>query len=217
MQEVLAYLPDLQDSQLETTILRYCLALPKVSCVLRSTLPCHIREAAAAFDIAMWDAVSDLSGGPLPDSSWVKATLPSSLPSSLGGLGIRQASLHAPAAFIGSFDQSSPLVSRIIGSAPIPSSRLVPALADLDVAAKREDWSSIEEVDVPLCQHHLSKAIDQAVFSDLCSDARSKALALSTAIPHAGDWLNVVPCRALGLSRNIWSGAIFCPPGLIIA
>lgn len=31
------------------------------------------------------------------------------------------------------------------------------------------------------------------------SDSRSKASALSTAIPHAGDWLNVVPSKALGL------------------
>ena len=30
-------------------------------------------------------------------------------------------------------------------------------------------------------------------------DVRSKALALSSALLHAGDWLNVVPCSALGL------------------
>ena len=71
----------------------------------------------------------------------------------------------------------------------------------------REDWSSIEEVDVPLRQRHLSKGIDQAVSADLYSaapDTRSKALALSTAIPHAGDWLNVVPSHALGLHLHDW-------------
>ena len=35
-------------------------------------------------------------------------------------------------------------------------------------------------------------------------DSRSRALALSTAIPHAGDWLNVVPSRALGLHLQDW-------------
>ena len=30
-------------------------------------------------------------------------------------------------------------------------------------------------------------------------DTRSKALALSTALPHAGDWLNVIPSSSLGL------------------
>ena len=33
---------------------------------------------------------------------------------------------------------------------------------------------------------------------------RSKALALSTAIPHAGDWLNVIPSHALGLHLHDW-------------
>ena len=30
-------------------------------------------------------------------------------------------------------------------------------------------------------------------------DIRSKALVLSSAIPHAGDWLKVIPSQALGL------------------
>ena len=44
--------------------------------------------------------------------------------------------------------------------------------------------------------------IDEATHSyllDSAPDSRSRALALSTAIPHAGDWLNVVPSAALGL------------------
>ena len=62
-------------------------------------------------------------------------------------------------------------------------------------------------VDVPLRQRSLSKCIDQIVFGELCTsapDTRSKALALSSAIPHAGDWLNVVPCHALGLHLHDW-------------
>ena len=81
----------------------------------------------------------------------------------------------------------------------------------------REDWSSIADVDVPLRQRHLSKAIDQAVFVDLVSstpDTRSKALALSTAIPHAGDWLNVVPSHALGLHLHDWEFRLCCKPGI---
>ena len=48
----------------------------------------------------------------------------------------------------------------------------------------------------------LSYSIDDACFSFLVessTDVRSKALALSSALPHAGDWLNVVPCSALSL------------------
>ena len=60
----------------------------------------------------------------------------------------------------------------------------------------------IGDIDVPLCQRTLSHTIDEASHADLLSrapDTRSKALALSSAIRHAGDWLNAVPSRALGL------------------
>ena len=76
-----------------------------------------------------------------------------------------------------------------------------PALLNLAKAAGREDWTSVEGVDVPLRQRQLSKAIDQAVFDELLAtapDTRSKALALSSSIAHAGDWLSVTPSSALG-------------------
>ena len=60
----------------------------------------------------------------------------------------------------------------------------------------------IQDIDVPLSQHSLSRAIDEAFFADLLATAanpRSNALALSTSIRHAGDWLNVVPSSALDL------------------
>ena len=62
VQEVLARLPDLQDSQMETTLLRSCLALPKVAFALRTCPPSHIKEATTAFDNAMREALSDLVG-----------------------------------------------------------------------------------------------------------------------------------------------------------
>ena len=48
----------------------------------------------------------------------------------------------------------------------------------------------------------LSHSVDEACFSFLLEsspDVRSRALALSSALPHAGDWLHVVPSKALGL------------------
>ena len=55
---------------------------------------------------------------------------------------------------------------------------------------------------MPLHQHSLSIAIDEAVTQHLLSTApstRAHALALSSALPHAGDWLNGVPSATLGL------------------
>ena len=74
--------------------------------------------------------------------------------------------------------------------------------ADNNYAAKMPDWVSVEDIDVPLCQRPLSQKIDEASYCSLLSsapDTRSRALALSSSIPHAGDWLNVVPSSALGL------------------
>ena len=194
----LSNLGDLEDSQMETALLRSCLALPKLSFSLRSCPPSHIKQATSAFDDAMREALSDIAGSPLPDWVWLKA----SLPSSRGGLNIRKASLHAPAAYVSSQVQCQSLITRILGRVPEASQYLDSAVADLAGAAERPDWCSLEDIDVPLRQRPLSFCIDEACQDHLLStapDPRSRALALSTALPKAGDWLNVVPSSTLGL------------------
>ena len=132
---------------------------------------------------------------------------PLSLRLYIGGLNVRQASLHAPAAYIASFLQSRPLISRILGHAanpppPPPPVHLPDTIRSQTLASARPDWVSIQDIDVPHRQHCLSRAIDEASFDALLVSApntRSKALALSSAIRHAGDWLNVIPSSALGL------------------
>lgn len=146
----------------------------------------------------MRDALSDIAGNPIPDWSWLKA----SLPSSRGGLNIRRACLHAPAAYVSSLNESRSLVARILGHTPDFHRCLdstIPALAN---AAARPGWASLEDIDVPLKQKSLSHCIDVASFNmlvDTAPNTRSKALALSSSLKHAGDWLNVVPSSTLGL------------------
>ena len=111
IRSILERVRDLQDSQLEATLLRSCLSLPKIVFALRTCPPMHAFHAFQTFDHIMLEALSDLIGGPLSNWAWKKA----SLPSSLGGLGIIWASLHAPAAYISSLEQSSGLVSKILG------------------------------------------------------------------------------------------------------
>ena len=41
---------DLQDIQIETALLRECLALPKIAFALRTCPPNHIRQTLVAFD-----------------------------------------------------------------------------------------------------------------------------------------------------------------------
>ena len=111
VQDILTKLCDLQDSQMEATLLRSCLSLPKVMYVLRTCPPDFIERALEVYDGIMREALSDMCGSPLPDWAWLKA----SLPPSLGGLNLRRGSLHAPAAYIGSLYQSKPLILRILG------------------------------------------------------------------------------------------------------
>ena len=162
-----------------------------------------IEDVIQSLDNALYNSVSEIVGAPLSDWSWLKSTLPVSL----GGLGIRLASTHASATYISSSIQSTNLVVGILNRSPLLSSHINSALSHLDLVANQPNWSSTEEIDVPIRQRHLCRAIDLARFNSFLNDApdtRSKALALSTSIRHAGDWLNVVPCSALGLNLVDW-------------
>ena len=62
--------------------------------------------------------------------------------------------------------------------------------------------SGFEDIDLPTRQHCLFLAIDQHQYKSLLETApnvRFKAIALSSTLHYAGDWLNVVPSNALGL------------------
>ena len=184
--------------EMESTLLRSCLALPKVSFVFRACPPSHLYHFSSEFDTSMRRTLESIIGGPVSDWSCLKSILPSSR----GGLNLRSASRHAPAAFLSSYAASLPLVERILGQHPGPSPHTTAAVSALANAAATPEWLSMEDIDVPVRQRHLSLAIDEASHHLLQSSAptiRSRALALSTSLPHAGDWLNVVPSPSLGL------------------
>ena len=102
----------------------------------------------------------------------------------------------------GSLVRCQDLISRVLGQTPNESSHLQSTFLALVHNAARPNWHSLEDIDIPLTQKALSRAIDEATFEHLqasVADTRSKALVLSTSIPHAGDWINVIPSQALGL------------------
>ena len=72
----LGVLRDIADSQVETSLLRLCLALPKVSFILRTCPISHIRHTAEEFDNAVRDALETTMGRPMSDWSWLKTSLP---------------------------------------------------------------------------------------------------------------------------------------------
>ena len=79
VQDGLHRLSDLQDSQMETTLLCSCLSLPKAAYMIRTCPPGLIQRALEEFDHTMKEAVSDITGCPLSNWAWLKASLPSSL------------------------------------------------------------------------------------------------------------------------------------------
>lgn len=90
----------------------------------------------------------------------------------------------------------------MLGNQPAVSHHLTTAFSAIAAAAHRPDWTCIEKVDVPIRQHALSFSIGQALQDDLTASAPSTrycALSLSTNLPHACDWLNVVLPSTLGL------------------
>ena len=172
---------------MELALLRSCLSMPKFNFTLRSCPPPYIQQATSAFDVLMRESLSGLAGGPLSDWAWHKA----SLPSSLGGLSVRSARLHAPVAFISSLAQSGDLIDMIMGRLSAPSIHLADVVSDLATAAEMPDWVLVEDIDVHLHQRSLSRKIDEASYGFLLSSApdthfRALASHLQSPMPGTG-------------------------------
>ena len=66
IKSALSRLGDLRDSKLETTLLRSCLSLPKLSFTLQTCPPSYIHRASCEFDYAMCACLSILSADQSP-------------------------------------------------------------------------------------------------------------------------------------------------------
>ena len=152
IRESLKILHEMDDSQLETTLTRSCLELPKFSYLIRTCPPTYISEATRDFDVAMREALESILCGPLSEWSWLKA----SLTSSHGGVNLWSASLHAPTAFVASSSRSQTLVGKMFGRAQGVSPNVSSTVAAISYAVSRHDWQCLENIDMPLGQHSLT-------------------------------------------------------------
>ena len=89
----------------------------------------------------------------------------------MGGLNIRRAALHAPAAYLGSLEQSRPLVERFLGYSFGPPSHLHVFIVALTAAADHPECLSLEDINIPLRQRALSNSIDEASQHHLLSSS----------------------------------------------
>ena len=197
IQELLQFLPDLEDAQMEYVLLRSCLSFPKFAFAVRTCPPHVLRQSIPLFDSVIHGYLSHLLGGCPPPWSLLKA----SLPIAMGGLGLRRASLHGPAAFLWSVAPTRNLVQQISNHS-FSDDTLVPVFQSLSSSVGHYDWSKLDDFDFPISQQALSHAIDQYSSESLLAqapDSRHHALVLSTSIPHSGDWLKAIPSSALNL------------------
>ena len=125
------------DSQLETTLLRSHLTLPKFFCILRTCPPSHTHNTALDFDAALHDTLTTILGSPLSEWSWLKA----SLPSTRSGVNLRSATLHLPAAFVASGSCHSQLITDMFST-----------LTQVSAAASCPNWQQLDDINMPLQQ-----------------------------------------------------------------
>ena len=207
-QDIVPLLPDLEDSQMESALLWSCLSIPKFSMNLSSKL--H-----QGCDFLFWHLYvrgcirfswCSLVGLVLAESLFANLTWWFWYSSSISS---------CPSGFVSSWVQSTDLIIRILNCV-IPSSPHLSSALELSVSANRPECSSLDNIDLPIRQHHLSRIVDQTTFNiltDTALDTRSKPLALSLSLHHAGNWLKVVPSKALGLhiqDRDFWLCLRYC-------
>ena len=113
VKELTARLPLMQDAHTEYVLLRSCLSIPKVMFSLRTTDPTHHQILWQRFDSIIRESLIRIIGVPVNDTQWLQAQLPVSK----GGLGLRAAWDHAPAAYSTSVLSSQELKERILGLA----------------------------------------------------------------------------------------------------
>ena len=134
----------------------------------------------------------------------------------------------------------APSVSRTLssvafwGTPPVSSVHFPHCISALAKAAGKSDWITLQDIYLPLCERALSRVIDESSYDtllDSAPDSRSRAFALSCAIPHAGDmverhsiicsWTPSIldcefrPCLQYWLGLPIFAEGVRCPICLV--
>ena len=110
MREITALLPNLKDPHTEYALLKSCLSLPKLMFSLRTVETTGLQDLLREFDRLIREALTRILGSPVSDLQWEQLPVP------MGGLELRAAEDHTPAAYATSFIASQPLVRQLLGT-----------------------------------------------------------------------------------------------------
>ena len=203
MAQISSLLPNLKDPHSEFCLLRSCLALPKLMFNLRTVDTTPFLPVLQDFDNITREALVRILGSSVDEQVWLQAKLPVSM----GGLGLRAAEDHAPAAYISSLLSSRPLVNQLLAStlhqddveeedAAGDEVHLPQNLIDAIKAKLEEETEVTSDFLNGQSQKQLSAAIDlcnQSRLKNLVQadgDEREVARLACHTLPHSGDWLN---------------------------
>ena len=133
----------------------------------------------------------------ISQNQWIQA----SLPTGMGGLGVRRVSLLAPSAFLASAAGTRVLQDTILD---LPS-RLVSE--DAEIESAQAMWPSLSACDPPAgaashAQHSWDIRVCRTIFDSLLNsqtDEVEKARLLAVSAEHSSDWLHALPLSACGL------------------
>ena len=119
----------LGNSQVELHLLRSCLGVCKLNHLLHTISPNCVISQLERFDYNLRSALGRICKSSISDLSWLQATLPCSM----GGLGLREATSTSSAAFLGSCFSSQELYYRLLQSFS-GGPDMFPSIPDQDVA-----------------------------------------------------------------------------------
>ena len=194
--DAVSKLPGLQDSHVEFVILRSCLGTPKINFCTRTCPPDVLAPSYESFDGLMRDTLGSILGSQIDNLQWMQA----SLPVSMGGLGLRNASSHAAGAYAVSIAHSSPIIDSILGSRPSrPSTTEAVTLLNGSISSSTSfSFDDLKKT----AQIHVTHAIDlrqQELTVTMASTIRDKARLGCVSLAKSGDWLNAIPSYAFNL------------------
>ena len=190
----------IEDGQIAHKLLMRCMGASRVMHAMRTTRPDWIMPQLKSVDDAVMNSLESCLGLALPQS----ARLQASLPTRLGGLGLRSAERHAAAAFL-----TSRLATKELCCAMGPhfqwhargaENALAAAAALCNDTLPQAERVSLEALmGAPLGQKELSQRLDKALHDSLLSSSSEALRARLRAVsaPHAGAWLTALPSENL--------------------
>ena len=193
----LAALADLEDSQTGLLLLRYCSSFSKVVYSMHTTPPAACALALQRFDEGVKACLEHVGGLPLTDRAWQQATL--SIRN--GGLGLRQAALHSPAAYLASVGFSTAWCQELDARYATDWPTTTASVERFNAAVLAADRITAATVRPPR-QQDLSACLDKAQLAQLSVSASGEAERAHLQLlqqPGAGAWLSACPSEALGL------------------